>query len=55
MSPQATDADSGLEGTVFFNIISVVLVQEDGVKRPFENLFKVVTSADQDSYIGSIQ
>eukprot|EP00076_Gallus_gallus_P026435 XP_015149366.1 cadherin-related family member 2 [Gallus gallus] len=52
---KATDADSGLEGTVFFNIISVVLVQEDGVKRPFENLFKVVTSADQDSYIGSIQ
>ncbi|POI25531.1 hypothetical protein CIB84_010719 [Bambusicola thoracicus] len=52
---KATDADSGPEGTVFFNIISVVLVQEDGVTRPFENLFKVVTSADQDSYIGSIQ
>ncbi|XP_052541089.1 cadherin-related family member 2 isoform X1 [Tympanuchus pallidicinctus] len=52
---KATDADSGLGGTIVFSIISVVLVQEDGVKRPFDNLFKVVTSADQDNYTGSIQ
>ncbi|XP_015731589.1 cadherin-related family member 2 isoform X2 [Coturnix japonica] len=52
---KATDADSGLGGTIFFSIISVVFVQEDGAKRPFENLFKVVTSADQDGYTGSIQ
>ncbi|XP_021266449.1 cadherin-related family member 2 [Numida meleagris] len=52
---KATDADSGLGGTIVFSIISVVLVEEGGVKRPFENLFKVVTSSEQDIYTGSIQ
>ncbi|NXV88936.1 CDHR2 protein, partial [Calonectris borealis] len=52
---KATDADSGLRGTITFSIVSVVLVEDNGVSRPFENLFKVVTTTEQDSYIGNIQ
>ncbi|KFM11969.1 Cadherin-related family member 2, partial [Aptenodytes forsteri] len=52
---RATDADSGLRGTITFSIVSVVLVEDNGVSRPFENLFKVVTTPEQDSYVGSIQ
>ncbi|XP_074912738.1 cadherin-related family member 2 [Buteo buteo] len=52
---KATDADSGLKGTIIFSIVSVVLVDDNGVSRPFENLFKVVTTPEQDSYVGSIQ
>lgn len=53
--PQATDADSGRRGAITFSIASVVLVQDNGVSQPFENLFKVVTTAKDDSYVGSIQ
>ncbi|XP_075365680.1 cadherin-related family member 2 [Mycteria americana] len=52
---KATDADSELRGTITFSIVSVVLVEDNGVSRPFENLFKVVTTPEQDSYVGSIQ
>ncbi|XP_026714387.1 cadherin-related family member 2 isoform X2 [Athene cunicularia] len=52
---KATDADSGPKGTITFSIISVVLVEDNGVSRPFESLFKVETTPEQDSYIGSIQ
>ncbi|XP_010179971.1 PREDICTED: cadherin-related family member 2, partial [Mesitornis unicolor] len=52
---KAKDTDSGLKGTITFSIVSVVLVEDDGVSRPFENLFKVVTTSEQDIYIGSIQ
>ncbi|KAM6196647.1 cadherin-related family member 2 [Sarcoramphus papa] len=52
---KATDADSGLKGTITFSIVSVVLMEDNGVSRPFENLFKVVTTPEQDSYVGSIQ
>ncbi|NXQ97363.1 CDHR2 protein, partial [Sagittarius serpentarius] len=52
---KATDADSGLRGTITFSIVRVVLVEDNGVSRPFENLFKVVTTPKQDSYVGSIQ
>ncbi|NWH52556.1 CDHR2 protein, partial [Fregata magnificens] len=52
---KATDADSESRGTITFSIISVMLVEDNGVSRPFENLFKVVTTAEQDSYVGSIQ
>ncbi|KFW61965.1 Cadherin-related family member 2, partial [Pygoscelis adeliae] len=52
---KATDADSGLRGTITFSIVSVVLVEDNGVSRPFKNLFKVVTTPEQDSYVGSIQ
>ncbi|NXH68731.1 CDHR2 protein, partial [Hydrobates tethys] len=52
---KATDADSGLRGTITFSIVSVVLVEDNGVSRPFENLFKVVTTPEKDSYVGSIQ
>ncbi|NXA19893.1 CDHR2 protein, partial [Ibidorhyncha struthersii] len=51
---KATDADSGLEGTIVFSIVSVVLV-DNGVSRPFENLFKVETIPVENSYVGSIQ
>ncbi|NXN70978.1 CDHR2 protein, partial [Himantopus himantopus] len=51
---KATDADSGLEGTIIFSIVSVVLV-DNGVSRPFENLFKVETIPVENSYVGSIQ
>ncbi|XP_009694470.1 PREDICTED: cadherin-related family member 2 [Cariama cristata] len=52
---KATDADSGPRGTITFFIVSVVLVEDNGVSRPFENLFKVVTTPEQDSYVGSVQ
>ncbi|XP_053935664.1 cadherin-related family member 2 isoform X2 [Cuculus canorus] len=52
---KATDADSGPRGTITFSIVSVVLVEDNGVSRPFENLFKVETTSEQDSYIGTIQ
>ncbi|NWR65172.1 CDHR2 protein, partial [Bucorvus abyssinicus] len=52
---KATDADSGMRGTITFSLVSVVLVQDNGISRPFENLFKVVTTSKQDSYIGTIQ
>ncbi|NXB41383.1 CDHR2 protein, partial [Eulacestoma nigropectus] len=52
---KATDADSGLGGTITFSIVSVVLVEDNGVSRPFENLFSVLTTLDKGTYIGSIQ
>ncbi|KFP54153.1 Cadherin-related family member 2, partial [Cathartes aura] len=52
---KATDADSGPKGTITFSVVSVVLMEDNGVSRPFENLFKVVTTPEQDSYVGSIQ
>ncbi|NXQ54307.1 CDHR2 protein, partial [Anthoscopus minutus] len=52
---KATDADSGLGGTIIFSIISVVLVEDNGVSRPFGNLFRVLTTLDKGTYIGSIQ
>ncbi|NXD76304.1 CDHR2 protein, partial [Halcyon senegalensis] len=53
---RATDADSGRNGDIIFSIVSVVLVEDNGVSRPFDNLFKVVTMSEQDrSYVGSIQ
>ncbi|NXN11206.1 CDHR2 protein, partial [Indicator maculatus] len=52
---KATDADTGMRGAITFSIVSVVLIDDNGVSRPFENLFKVVTIAEKDSYIGNIQ
>ncbi|NWV74712.1 CDHR2 protein, partial [Dasyornis broadbenti] len=52
---KATDADSGRGGTITFSIISVVLVEDNGVSRPFENLFRVLTTLNKDTYIGIIQ
>ncbi|KAL2299271.1 hypothetical protein Nmel_013921 [Mimus melanotis] len=52
---KATDADSGLGGTITFSIIRVVLVEDNGVTRPFENLFRMSTTLDKGTYIGSIQ
>lgn len=55
LSLQATDADSGLGGTITFSIISVVFVEDSGVTRPFDNLFRVYTTLDKGTYIGSIK
>ncbi|XP_062358203.1 cadherin-related family member 2 [Cinclus cinclus] len=52
---KATDADSGLGGAITFSIIRVVLVEDNGVSRPYENLFRVSTTLDKGTYIGSIQ
>ncbi|NWS65481.1 CDHR2 protein, partial [Crotophaga sulcirostris] len=52
---KATDADSGPRGNITFSIVSVVLVEDNGVSRPFEKLFRVVTTLERDSYVGSIQ
>ncbi|XP_027752218.1 cadherin-related family member 2 [Empidonax traillii] len=52
---KATDADSGLGGTITFSVVSVVFLEDNGVSRPFGNLFRVVTTLDQGVYIGSIQ
>ncbi|NXI32376.1 CDHR2 protein, partial [Sterrhoptilus dennistouni] len=52
---KATDADSGLGGTLNFSIISVVFVEDNGASRPFRNLFRVLTTPDKDAYIGSIR
>ncbi|NWV70676.1 CDHR2 protein, partial [Malurus elegans] len=52
---KATDADSGQGGIITFSIVSVVFVEENGVSRPFKNLFRVVTTLNKDTYIGSIQ
>ncbi|NWT08255.1 CDHR2 protein, partial [Vireo altiloquus] len=52
---KATDADSGLGGTITFSIVSVVFVEDNGVTRPFENLFRVLTTLNKGTYIGSIQ
>ncbi|NXR44504.1 CDHR2 protein, partial [Hippolais icterina] len=52
---KATDADSGLGGTITFSIISVVFVEDNGVSRPFENLFRMSTTLDKGAYIGTIQ
>ncbi|NXN92060.1 CDHR2 protein, partial [Rhinopomastus cyanomelas] len=52
---KATDADSGMKGAITFSIASVVLLEDNGASRPFENIFKVVTTSEEDSYIGSIR
>ncbi|XP_032559197.1 cadherin-related family member 2 [Chiroxiphia lanceolata] len=52
---KATDADTGLGGAITFSIVSVVLLEDNGVSRPFENLFMVEPTLDQGVYIGSIK
>ncbi|NWI41626.1 CDHR2 protein, partial [Picathartes gymnocephalus] len=52
---KATDADSGPGGTITFSIISVVLVEDNGVSWPFENLFGVSTTLNKGTYIGNIK
>uniref|UniRef100_A0A8B9CGN0 Cadherin related family member 2 n=1 Tax=Anser brachyrhynchus TaxID=132585 RepID=A0A8B9CGN0_9AVES len=49
---RATDVDSGLGGTITFSIFKV---EVSGNNRTLENLFKVVTTVEQNNYIGSIQ
>ncbi|XP_077042460.1 cadherin-related family member 2 isoform X1 [Agelaius phoeniceus] len=52
---KATDADTGLGGTITFSIVSVVFVEDNGGSRPFENLFGVSTIPDKGAYVGSIR
>ncbi|NXI19920.1 CDHR2 protein, partial [Irena cyanogastra] len=52
---KATDADSGLGGAIIFSIVSVVFVEDNGVSRPFENLFKVSQTSSNGAYIGTIK
>ncbi|NXO15931.1 CDHR2 protein, partial [Oriolus oriolus] len=52
---KATDADSGLGGVITFSIVSVVFVEENGVSRPFSNLFAVSETLDGGTYVGSIR
>ncbi|NXV43424.1 CDHR2 protein, partial [Uria aalge] len=52
---EATDADSGLAGTIVFSVVSVVLVEDNGVSQLLESLFKVDTMKEADSYIGTIR
>ncbi|XP_035168266.1 cadherin-related family member 2 isoform X1 [Oxyura jamaicensis] len=52
---RATDVDQGLGGTITFSIFKVVFVEDNANERTYENLFKVVTTVEQNNYIGSIQ
>ncbi|XP_050569639.1 cadherin-related family member 2 [Cygnus atratus] len=52
---RATDVDSGLGGTITFSIFKVVFMEVHGNNRTLENLFKVVTTVEQNNYNGSIQ
>ncbi|PKU30754.1 cadherin-related family member 2 [Limosa lapponica baueri] len=51
---KATDADSGMAGTITFSIASVMLLEDNGANRTLENLFKADTIEDKGTYIGSI-
>ncbi|NXN50884.1 CDHR2 protein, partial [Rynchops niger] len=52
---KATDADSGLAGAIAFSVVSVVLVEDNGVSQPLENLFSVDAIKEGDTYIGTIR
>ncbi|NXH94665.1 CDHR2 protein, partial [Pachycephala philippinensis] len=52
---KATDADTGLGGVITFSIVSVELVEDNGVSRPFGSIFKVSPTIDKGTYIGRIQ
>ncbi|KAL8212170.1 UNVERIFIED_CONTAM: hypothetical protein K2H54_040090 [Gekko kuhli] len=52
---RATDADSGENRVITFAISNVVFITDNGPNQVFENLFKVVTMAEKDLYVGSIQ
>ncbi|XP_054073842.1 cadherin-related family member 2 isoform X2 [Rissa tridactyla] len=52
---KATDADSGLAGTITFSIASVVLVEDNGASQLLESLFNVDAMKEGDTYIGTIR
>ncbi|XP_019361601.1 PREDICTED: cadherin-related family member 2 [Gavialis gangeticus] len=52
---KARDMDTGPRGVITFTILRVVFIQEGGLERPLENLFKVATTAKDGTYVGSIQ
>nr|XP_034961706.1 cadherin-related family member 2 isoform X3 [Zootoca vivipara] len=52
---KAKDADSGVNSVISFAISRVLFIPDNGPEQIRENLFKVVTTAEKDLYIGSIQ
>lgn len=55
LSPQATDADSGLAGTITFSVASVVLVEDNGASQLLDSLFNVDAMKEGDTYVGTIR
>ncbi|XP_060621583.2 cadherin-related family member 2 isoform X1 [Anolis sagrei] len=51
----AKDDDSGVNSVITFELSRVVFISDTGPERVYENLFKVLTTAEKDFYIGSIQ
>ncbi|KAH0629899.1 hypothetical protein JD844_012375 [Phrynosoma platyrhinos] len=52
---KAKDNDSGVNSEISFALSRTVFIQDNEVELVYENLFKVVTTAEKDIYIGSIQ
>ncbi|XP_042309413.1 cadherin-related family member 2 isoform X2 [Sceloporus undulatus] len=52
---KAEDGDSGVNSEISFALSRTVFIQDSEVELIYENLFKVVTTAEKDLYIGSIQ
>ncbi|XP_053144892.1 cadherin-related family member 2 [Hemicordylus capensis] len=52
---KAKDRDSGVNCVITFAISKVVFIPDNGPKQTLTNLFKVVTTVEEDIYVGSIQ
>ncbi|XP_063205536.1 cadherin-related family member 2 [Chroicocephalus ridibundus] len=52
---KATDADSGLAGTITFSVASVVLVEDNGASQLLDSLFNVDAMKEGDTYVGTIR
>ncbi|XP_019390868.1 PREDICTED: cadherin-related family member 2 [Crocodylus porosus] len=52
---KAWDMDTGPRGVITFAIRRIIFIQEGGLEHTLDNLFKVVTSAKDGTYVGSIQ
>ncbi|XP_037763769.1 cadherin-related family member 2 isoform X1 [Chelonia mydas] len=52
---KARDADTGSRGAITFTISRVVFLQDNGPNHILSSVFKVVTAAEGDLYVGSIQ
>ncbi|XP_077182437.1 cadherin-related family member 2 isoform X2 [Paroedura picta] len=51
---RAADADSGENRVITFAISNVVFISDNGQVQVLENLFKVLTMAEKDLYLGNI-
>ncbi|XP_074987313.1 cadherin-related family member 2 isoform X1 [Caretta caretta] len=52
---KARDADTESRGAITFTISKVVFLQDNGPNHTLSSVFKVVTAAEGDLYVGSIQ